>query len=289
LQQVYAQMDWILASVKESEKNKLIENLSPVYKQLLPRIRITTLGQFNILCNNKILDSKAFGGSRPILLLKSIVLHGSKDIPKEVLIDELWPKATAKAGDKNFKINLHRLRKAIEPNPKKEFGYFYIVQKAGLISLDSELVTLDVDEFIAFGAKAVKNEINSRFETALEFYDKAAQIYKGDYFSEEPYMEWMSRKRELFKVRFVELLQKKAMLHEELDQIDEAIKTWNLILSSDPWLEAAYQNLMILYADSGQKKKALDVFDQCRSIFREDLGTKPDEQTFNIYNRITSR
>ncbi len=286
---VYAQMDWILASVKESEKNKFIENLKPVYKQLLPKIRITTLGQFNILCNNKILDSKVIGGSRPILLLKSIVLHGSTDIPKEVLIDELWPKATPKAGDKNFKINLHRLRKAIEPNPKKEFGYSYIIQKAGLISLDSELVTLDVDEFIAFGAMAVENEINLRFETALEFYDKAAQIYKGDYFSEEPYIEWMSRKRELFKVRFIELLQKKAMLHEELDQIDEAIKTWTLILSLDPWLEAAYQNLMILYADSGQKKKAMDVFDQCRLIFGEDLGTKPDEQTLNIYNRIMSR
>ena len=287
--QVVRQMDWVLASGRKKEKNKFIEMLRPVYKRLLPCIRIETLGRFNIFCRHQVLDSKVFEGVKPVLLLKSIVLHGSTDIPKEILIDDLWPRATAKAGDKNFKINLHRLRKAIEPDPKKEFGYSYIIQKAGLISLDPELVTLDSDEFITFSARAVENEKKLLFETALEWYEKAVDIYKGDYFAEEPYMEWISRKRDLFKTRFFELLQKKAMLHEEKDQIDNAVKTWNLILSFDPCFEEAYQNLMILYADSGQKKKALDVFFECRSILEKELGIRPEEQTVNIYNRIKSR
>ncbi|MCD4721663.1 MAG: protein MalT [Desulfobacula sp.] len=286
---VFEEMDRILASGKQRGKNRVIKNLRPVYKGLLPGIRIETLGQFNILSGNKVLDNKAFEGARPILLLKSIVLHGSKDIPKEILIDDLWPKATAKAGDKNFKINLHRLRKAIEPDPKKEFGYSYIIQKAGLISLDPELVTIDVDEFIAFGVRAVENERNNKFETALKFYEKAVGIYKGDYFAEEPYLEWISRKRDLFQARYGKLLQKKAMLHEELDQIDKAVETWQLILAADPYFEPAYQNLMILYADSGQKNRAMDVFRECRSLLKTDLGTEPDVQTFNIYSKIKFR
>ena len=286
---VFELMDRILVAGKQKGKNRLIENLRPVYKRLLPGIRIETLGQFNIHSDNKVLDNKVFEGARPILLLKSIVLHGSKDIPKEILIDDLWPKATLKAGEKNFKINLHRLRKGIEPNPKKEFGYSYIIQKAGLISLDPELVTLDVDEFIAFGAKAVENERNNKLEIALELYEKAVEIYKGDYFAEEPYLEWISRKRDLFLARFGELLQKKAMLHEEMDQIEKAVETWQLILGADPYFEPAYQNLMILYADSGQKNKAIDVFQECRLLLKKDLGTKPDAQTFNIYSKIKSR
>lgn len=285
---VFEQMDWVLALGRQSQKNTIIKNLRPVYKKLLPGIRIETLGQFNILCNGKVLDNKVFEGAKPILLLKAIVLHGSTDIPKEILIDNLWPKATAKAGDKNFKINLHRLRKAIEPNPKKEFGYSYIIQKAGLISLDPELVTLDVDEFIAFGARAEETERNNQLETALEFYEKAVELYKGDYFAEEPYLEWISRKRNLFKARFVELLQKKAMLHEELDQIDKAVETWQLILGAEPYLETAYRNLMILYADSGQKNRAMDIFRDCQSVLKTDLGTKPDMQTTNIYRKIKS-
>jgi DNA-binding SARP family transcriptional activator len=286
---VFEQIDRVLALVKQSKKNRAIKNLQVIYKRLLPGIRIETLGQFNIRCNDKVLDNKVFVGVKPILLLKAIVLHGSKDIPKEILIDDLWPKATAKAGDKNFKINLHRLRKAIEPNPKKEFGYSYIIQKAGLISLDPEIVTLDVDEFIAFGARAEKNERNNKLETALELYEKAVGIYKGDYFAEEPYLEWIFRKRNLFKARWVELLQKKAMLHEELDQIDKAVETWQLILETDPCFETACRNLMILYADSGQKNRALDVFQEYHLHLKKDLGIEPDVQTSNIYSKIKSR
>ncbi|NOX33210.1 MAG: protein MalT [Deltaproteobacteria bacterium] len=285
---VFEQMDRVLALGRQKEKTWLIENLRPVYKMLLPKVRIETLGRFNIFCGNKILDNKAFKGTKPIHLLKSIVLHGSKDIPKEILIDDLWPKATAKAGDKNFKINLHRLRKAIEPCPKKEFGYSYIIQKAGLVSLDPGFVSLDVDEFIASGAKAMENERNNKLETALGFYEKVVEIYKGDYFAEEPYLEWISRKRELFKARFVELLQKKAMLHEELDQIEKAVETWRVILEADPYFETAYQNLMILYADSGRKNRAIDIFYECRSLLEKDLGTKPDSQTTDIYKKILS-
>ena len=288
-ERVFDQMDRILASGNPKEKIRRLENFRPVYKRLLPGIRIETLGQFKILCNNKVLDNKAFEGARPVLLLKSIVLHGSKDIPKEILIDDLWPDATAKAGDKNFKINLHRLRKAIEPNPKKEFGYSYISQKAGLISLDPELISLDADEFISLGVKAAEHERNNRFETALQFYDRAVGIYKGDYFAEEPYREWIFRKRNLFKARYMEILQKKAMLHEELNQIDKAIETWNLVLGADPFFESAYQNLMILYADSGRKNRAMRVFQDCQSILNKDLGTKPDQQTLNIFNKIKSR
>jgi len=286
---VFKQMEWVLALGKQNQKNRSIENLRPQYIRLLPRIRIETLGQFNILCNNKVLDNKTFEGTKPILLLKSIVLHGSKDIPKEILIDDLWPKATAKAGDKNFKINLHRLRKAIEPNPKKEFGYSYIIQKAGLLSLDPELITLDVDEFITFGALAVENERDNKFITALKFYEKAVGIYKGDYFAEEPYLEWISRKRDLFKARYVELLQKKAMLHEELDQIEKAVETWKQVLGAEPFFEVAYQNLMILYADSGQTNRALNLFFEYRLLLKKELGTEPDSQTINIHNKIKSR
>ena len=147
------------------------------------------------------MDHKTLGGSKPILLLKAIVCHGATDIPKEILIDNLWPDATAKAGEKNFKINLHRLRKALEPHPRKEFGHSYILQKAGRISLDKELVTLDVDEFMVFGAKAVEKERGEQFEKALGYYDHIMKLYKGDYFSEEPYVEWLIRKRDRFRAK----------------------------------------------------------------------------------------
>ncbi len=285
---VFQHIEDLLNTCKKDDATATINNLRPLYRQLLPKIRIETLGQFKIFYDQKEISNNDFEGAKPILLLKAIVLHGSKDIPREILIDDLWPEADVKSGEKNFKINLHRLRKAIEATYIKQFGYVYILQKSGLVSLDSQLVTLDADEFISHSKKGEHSELQEDYESALDWYTKAAMIYKGDYFSEEPYVEWIARKRDLFRSRYIDLMQKKALIHEEFDQIGDAVSTWALMLEADPCYEAAYQNLMILYADSGQKKKALDLFATCKQILNNDMGIEPEKRTKELFKKIQS-
>ncbi|MFH2057453.1 MAG: BTAD domain-containing putative transcriptional regulator [Pseudomonadota bacterium] len=286
---VFDRMDQALAICPKKYKAQTIQRLIRVYKLFLPRLRIQTLGQFNIFLDDKRIDLKAFEGSKPIMLLKSIVLHGAIDIPKEILINDLWPDALAEAGEKNFKINLHRLRKVLEQNLKKEFKQGYVLQKSGLVSIDPDLVSIDAQLFMAFGIKAEKKEKQKLFDMALGLYEQACELYNGDFFVEEPYLEWIVRKRELYQGRYMELLGKKAFLHEELDQTDAAIKTWNLALDCDPCFETAYQNLMILHADAGRKKSALDLFETCRVLLEKELGIQPDQQTLSILSDIKGK
>ena len=46
-------------------------------------------------------------------------------------MDTLWPDAGEAAGEKNLKVNLHRLRKALEPAPSTYFGNVYLTYTAG--------------------------------------------------------------------------------------------------------------------------------------------------------------
>jgi len=248
--------------------------------------RSNTLGEFNVRVNEVALDKSVFGGVKPISLLKTIVMNGSRDIPKEILIDALWPDASTSAGEKNFKINLHRLRKGLEPDPVKEFGYTYVSQKSGLVSLDLELIHLDIDAFMDLGAEGGRLESDNKLDEALVCYGKAVGLYKGDYFAEDLYQEWIGQRRDMFRSKYIEILGKKAKLHEDMDQWQEAVDTWRLILGTDPFFEAAYQNLMILYADAGRKNEALHLFKECRSILKKELDTEPEVQTREIYARI---
>ncbi len=275
-----------LDRVEKKDKLKTIEQLRPLYRLTLPKIRINTLGEFKVLVNNEPMDKSMFEGTKPLSLLKAIVLNGSRDIHKEILIDALWPDADGTAGNKNFKINLHRLRKALEPDPIKAFGYTCVIQKAARVSLDLELISLDTDEFLALGAKATGLEfVNTREET-LVCYTRAARLYRGDYFAEDPYMDWIAHRRELFRSKYIMILQKKAMLHEDMNQWEEAMDTWRKLLQTDPTFEEAYQNMMILYADAGRKNEAMQVFNKCRNILRTELDTAPDPQTLDLYEKI---
>lgn len=275
-----------LSSGNKKERARRTEQLKTLYKLTQPKIRINTLGEFNVWINDTLLDKSVFEGAKPISLLKAIVMNGSRDIPKEILIDALWPDASASAGEKNFKINLHRLRKGLEPSPVKEFGYAYVLQKSGLVSLNLELVCLDIDLFMALGAKAARLESGNKPDEALACYSRATLLYKGDYFVEDPYLEWLGPRRDLLRSKYIEILEKKGRLHEEMDQWTEAVATWRAILGNDPFFEAAYRNLMILYADAGRKNEALHVFKECRGILKRELDTEPEFQTQQIYARI---
>ena len=283
---VLRQIIKVLGFLPPKERAHRAEQLKTLYKHCLPRIRINTLGEFSVRVNDTPLDKSVFGGDKPISLLKAIVMNGSRDIPKEILIDAIWPDASAIAGEKNFKINLHRLRKGLEASPVKEFGYAYINQKSGLVSLDSELIYLDSDEFMAIGAEAIRLESVNKSDQALLCYSKAAGLYKGDYFVENPYLEWLAPRRELFRSKYIEILEKKARLYEDMNQWQEAVDTWRCILATDSFFESAYRNLMILYADAGRKNEAIHVFKECQSILKNGLDTEPESQTRDIYARI---
>ncbi|THB81469.1 MAG: protein MalT [Desulfobacteraceae bacterium] len=275
-----------LGGLKKQEKNRAIDRLKPVYKILLPKLNILTLGQFNLALDRQMLDKSRFDGKKPLMLLKSLVIRGVNDVPKEVLIDDLWPHANPAAGEKNFKINLHRLRKALEPNPDKHFGYSYLIQKAGLVSLDPDLVSIDSSQFLEFSAQARDLEKKGRFGPALDLLDRALSMYQGDFFSEDLYMESLTQKRMMFRSLYMELLQKKARLHEEMDQMESAIATWKRLMDEDPYSEAGCQNLMILLTDCGDRQAAIDLFEHYRQLVKRDLGTDPDEQTLAVYQQV---
>ncbi len=279
-------IDSVLSLKSKKKRADEIEKLRDVHKIALPAMRIKTLGGFKIFKNKKEIKNINFEGTKPKLLLKAIVFHGGKAIPKDVLIEDIWPESNAKAGEKNFKINLHRLRKALEPTVNQMFGYSYLIHKGGLISFDIDLVSIDTDEFLKFVLQGKTEEHNNKKDKAIEFYDKAISLYKGDYFVEEPYVEWLSAKRDLFRIKYIEVLQKKALLHKKASQIDMAAAALQKILQADPLFERAYQELMIIYADSGMKNKAINTFKACENIFKQELDIDPDYETVKIYNLI---
>ena len=73
-------------------------------------------------CASRPWEASACGGVRPRwqrailkaagpqLLLKAVLAHGAQGVVKDVLLEDLWPEADPEGAEKNFKVNLHRLR-----------------------------------------------------------------------------------------------------------------------------------------------------------------------------------
>ncbi|WDP93119.1 MAG: protein MalT [Desulfobacter sp.] len=271
----------------KKEQATLAGRLEPLYRAAQPPVFIRTLGSFRVSLGGRELMPSLFGGAKPLLLLKAMVLKGREEIPKEVLIDSLWPGAAAAAGDKNFKINLHRLRKALEPDPVKNFGYVYIAQKSGRVSLDPDLVRLDTQDFLDAYSQGCRLEAGNEPEKAIDAFDRAWELYGGEYFADDLYLEWVGHHREFYRHKCIEILEKKAALHRQLNQLQAAANTWQAVLTLDCCREEAFRHLMAHYGEAGLKGEVVRLYHQCRAALRSELDAEPDKATLDLLTRYT--
>jgi DNA-binding SARP family transcriptional activator len=232
------------------------------------------------------IEDYQWSGTRPKLLLKSLVAHGGRDIPKDILIEDLWPESDGESAAKSFKVTLHRLRKILEPGLSRELGSAYLHLKDNLVSLDPDLCRIDVEEFLTL-SKEIRNLVDRESsDVLLERCARAAALYRGDFLPEEPYLPWVEMKRTVLQDHYVEIMVKSVDLYGRKNRLSQAVDCCKQILRVDPSSDTACQRLMELYHRLGKRTAALKTYEAFKSHLVSDIGVEPDPQTTAMYRKL---
>jgi LuxR family maltose regulon positive regulatory protein len=266
--------------------DKAWEIRQAIHRADLSQLRLQTLGGFRLWRGGDLVEEKEWEGHQPQLLLKAIVAHGPQGVPKDVLMEDLWPEASPHLSDKNFKVNLHRLRKTLEPVLDKTLGSSYVHLKASLVSLDPELCQVDAYQFLVLCQQGERAEQAGDVKQAITLYQQAVALYVGDFLSEELYHTWVEIKREELRGRYLQVLSRLAKLHEDKGSLVKATDCYVKIVQTDPLAEVACRRLMQLYAQRGLRNAALRVYEECRKSLQEMLNTEPEEVTTAVYRKV---
>ncbi len=161
---------------------------------------IRTLGGFEVRLNGgDVIADAQWTGHRQKLLLKAILVNGCREIPKDILMDALWPDSSHEAALKRFKVTLHRLRRILEPDVDYRSVSSCISLKDNLVSLDMGRCRVDVNDFLAACDQIRQLKRDDDDRRLLRACQRAADIYRGDFLPEEPYLGWAEMKRARFK------------------------------------------------------------------------------------------
>jgi len=280
------EIERLLHHSKPKIRKKAKEIKRTIHRAHAPHIQIQTLGGFQVLQDNFPIHGKKWQGNQPKLLLKAMIARGSGKVSKEIIMEDLWPEGRPQASEKNFKVTLHRLRKALEPKTDKTLDSAYIHLKDKFISLDKELCHVDADEFLSLYDKGKIKEKKGDTKEALSLYEAAAMLYQGDFLVEDLYAPWAGVKREELRKQYIELLYRMAELQENRGASKKATACYKKVILSDPFAEKAYQRLMVLYSNRGKRSAALKVYEECRQALQTGLDTEPDQITTSIYKKI---
>ena len=250
-------------------------------------LEIQTLGAFRVLRDGRTpIEDHQWGGRRTKLLLKAIVVHAVYDIPKDILIEDLWPESDPTASQRNFKVTLHRLRKILEPDLAKHGRSAYIHLKDNLISLDRQRCRVDVQRFLEYRKDIKRAALAKEHQVILDHGRRLLALYQGDFLAEDPYAPWAEMKRQALKDEYIATATAMAAIYRKQERWAEAIQCCRTALAADPCLEQAGAMLMEILAAQERRTDAVKVYEQLRAALRSDLGVEPDPGVTAVYRRI---
>ncbi len=257
-----------------------------IYRANLPFFRIQTLGAFSVRRSTEPDDEFNWEGHRPRALLKAILVQGGRDVPKENLLAALWPDSSVRAAEKTFKVNLHRLRKLLEPQLNAAYGSAYLHLRDNCVSLDPELVRVDMIDYLTLFSTGRQADNRGDHKGALTCFQQAADLYQGDFLPDEPSAKDCDLKRSLLKEKQIVLLSRMGELYESRGAIRKATACYKKMALIDPLLENAYQKQMTIYLNRGMPNAGLKVFEQCRNVLIAEIGAPPGLVTMAIYKKL---
>lgn len=139
-------------------------------------------------------------------------------------------------------------------------------------------VTTDVASFLAFDAQDAPEQATAAYRGPLLDGFALADAPQFD--------EWLLRRREELARRWRDALAKMAQDAEARGDARAALACHARLLEDDPLQEAHYAALMRLHYLLGERAAALDTFERCRHVLREELGLEPLPETAALAERI---
>jgi len=244
-------------------------------------IRVETLGNFRVWRNNEELTAKDFGRDKTIQLFQYLVSNRQRNaLHKEKIMDNLWDDWN----DRDFKVALHGINKALEPNRPSRTEPEFIIRQGVSYQIDLDKVWVDIEaleKFIIIG-----NQLLNKDNTiAIEAYENAIALYKGSFLPNRIYEDWTSEEREKAQLLILGAYITLAELLLNENPL-ESIRLAQKALAIDATWEDAYRIQMQAYINKGNRPQAIKTYMKCEAILDEEYGISPLPQTKKLLQEI---
>jgi two-component SAPR family response regulator len=272
--QLYSSVDRLLAKMP----NAISANVA---------LHVQTLGGFRVWHQGAEVPTTAWGREKAIHLFQFFITMRRQYVHKEQIMDRLWPDLDIEKGDRDFKVALNSINRALEPEREPRSEPLFVRRYGLAYGLDFENVWLDTEAMellISAGNQATLGPTpNADF--AIACYEAAVLLYHGDYLPERRYEDWTSAERERLQLLALNTMTTLAELLLQKMPL-ESIRLTQRVLSIDPVWEDAYRIQMRAFAAQRNRPMALRTYQRCREVLAEEFGVDPLPETSELYDQI---
>lgn len=247
-----------------------------------PNLSVYCLGTFRVYVNGCLVEN--WSGNKSKSIFKHMVVHRGRPANHEVLMDIFWPGEEPEAARRNLYQAIYMIRQALQQTADDPPT---IVCQDSAYSLNPALsLWVDSTAFEEHYRRGQFEERQGNLETAVQAYEKADNLYDGDFLAEDIYEEWLLVHRERLKHAHINLLDRLSQYHWTVNQYNMCIHYCLKILEDDNCREDIYRRLMLAYLHQGQRHLALRQYQRCVDALFTELGIQPEAETVELYQQL---
>lgn len=220
------------------------------------------------------------------LLFAMLVVRKGKDVPRDQLLEYLWPEMDEERAKANFYVVWNNMKRALAPNLDKGKPCPYMRAAGGVCRIDDILVSTDLDDFEQCLLDARRAESAGDKEAMLVAFRRLAEVYRGDLLPGDIYDDWFAPLRERCRQEFGDSMLRAAQLLEAQRDYMGALQMTRAALAHEAWREDLYQAALRCQIAAGQRSAAIETYMACRHKLSEDLGLDPSADTRRLYDQV---
>lgn len=243
-------------------------------------VMICLLGNFRLLCENELVPIRAGGKSEA--LLAYLGLQYERRVPRERLVQALWPTSDLSLGLNSLNNLVYNLHKLLGPALQDatpvlhQEGYYRLNVAAG--------IGVDVACFDRLVETGNRQSRAGNPAAAVVSYQRAVELYRDDLCLSEDPQSIVERER--LRARYLTVLAQLADHYYQANDYTACLQyVWQL-LGQDSCREDAHRMIMRCYVRRGERAAALHHYQVCVDLLRDQLDVSPEPATVALVEQI---
>ena len=248
--------------------------------------QVRFFGGLEVTTPDGVIPDRAWRKRKARLAFAMLAAKRGQDIPREQVLDHLWPDMPEEKARNNFYVVWNTLKGALSPRLPKGEACPYVESVGGLCRVNPALVRSDLDDFEEILGQARRAEAEGEQEAALSAYRRLEEVYRGNLLPGDVYDDWFGALRERCRQQFGDAMLRASRLAEEVGRGDATLHSLRRGLDQDPLREDLYQEMLRRQIDAGMRGAAVETYMACRSQLAEELGLDPSAETRLLYDQV---
>ncbi len=216
-----------------------------------PSVMIRTLGALSVTRDGLPVPSSAWKSKKARDLIRLLVAR-RRPVPREQLIEFLWPGANAARSGNRLSVLLTMVRDVLQPERK---GDGPLAADGACVWLDRQNVGLDVEDFLDRARRALDAHARDAGD-ALDLVIAAESGYTGGFLEDDPYQEWAQSLAEDVRATHIALLRALVARLRRAGDVDRVVRYLLRLLDHDAFDERAHLDLIGMHVDAGHYGEA---------------------------------